>query len=109
MALQGAGPAIVNMEIGVLRRILKRPKRWHLVAIMAIAGHVSKRMLGRYSHVRLEAKRAVLQRLSRQNPAGYGTNHVTKSVQTPVYADLIARKEMVGACGFEPQTPTVSR
>src|SRR5262249_49095399 len=29
---QGVGPAIVNMEIGVLRRILKRAKRWHLVA-----------------------------------------------------------------------------
>lgn len=27
--------------------------------IMAIAGHVSKRMLDRYSHVRLEGKRAV--------------------------------------------------
>ena len=29
---QNVGPAIVNMEIGVLRRILKRAKRWHVVA-----------------------------------------------------------------------------
>ena len=29
---QGVGPAMVNMEIGVLRRMLKRAKRWHLVA-----------------------------------------------------------------------------
>jgi integrase len=29
---QSVGPAIINMEIGVLRRILKRAKRWHLIA-----------------------------------------------------------------------------
>jgi len=33
--------------------------------IMAIAGHVSPRMLARYSHVRLEAKRDALEALSR--------------------------------------------
>jgi len=26
------GPAIINMEVGCLRRILKRAKRWHLIA-----------------------------------------------------------------------------
>ena len=30
-AKNGAGPVIINMEMGVLRRILKRAKRWHLV------------------------------------------------------------------------------
>jgi integrase len=29
---QGRGPAIINMEVGCLRRILKRAKRWHLIA-----------------------------------------------------------------------------
>jgi len=29
---QGVGPAIINMELGVLRRILKKAKRWHLIA-----------------------------------------------------------------------------
>ena len=29
---QGVGPAIINMEVGTLRRILKRAKRWHLIA-----------------------------------------------------------------------------
>jgi integrase len=29
---QKVGPAIINMEMGVIRRILKRAKRWHLVA-----------------------------------------------------------------------------
>jgi integrase len=56
--------------------------------IMAIAGHVSRQMLERYSHVRLEAKRKALEALSRQ-PAGssrgdtqegsYGTRNVTNS------------------------------
>lgn len=27
----GAGPAVINMEVGVIRRMLKRAKRWHLV------------------------------------------------------------------------------
>ena len=34
--------------------------------IMAIAGHVSPRMLAHYSHVRLEAKRNALDALSRR-------------------------------------------
>ena len=36
--------------------------------IMAIAGHVSARMLAHYSHVRLAAKRTALQALSRPAP-----------------------------------------
>ena len=52
--------------------------------IMAIAGHVSRRMLDRYSHVRLEAKRQALEkalggRRNRPSERGYVTNHVTKS------------------------------
>src|SRR5205085_10006423 len=42
--------------------------------IMAIAGHVSRRMLERYSHIRLEAKRNALQALSHPKKEGYGTN-----------------------------------
>ena len=30
-AQHGAGPAYINMEMGAIRRILKRAKRWHLV------------------------------------------------------------------------------
>jgi len=61
--------------------------------IMAIAGHVSPRMLARYSHVRLEAKKNALDALSRLDPdrhssqaearnskdeqTGYDTKHVT--------------------------------
>lgn len=46
--------------------------------IKAIAGHVSQRMLDRYSHIRLEAKRSALEALS---TSGNVTNHVTKAAQ----------------------------
>lgn len=49
--------------------------------IMAIAGHVSRRMLERYSHVRIEAKRNALEALAvSTKAAGYDTNNDTKSL-----------------------------
>jgi integrase len=43
--------------------------------IMAIAGHVSRRMLERYSHVRMEAKRKAMETLAvSTKTAGYDTN-----------------------------------
>jgi len=46
--------------------------------IMAIAGHVSRRMLERYSHVRMEAKRTAMEALALSTKtAGYDTNHDT--------------------------------
>ena len=49
--------------------------------IMAIAGHVSRRMLERYSHVRMEAKRTAMETLALSTKtAGYDTNHDTKSM-----------------------------
>ena len=80
--------------------------------IMAIAGHVSRRMLERYSHIRVEAKRAALESLAGIKPEGNGTVSGTVSEKIPVYSDLNpleSTKEGIGACGFEPQTPTVSR
>jgi len=48
--------------------------------IMAIAGHVSRRMLGRYSHVRMEAKRNAMEALAASTrTAGYDTNHDTNA------------------------------
>jgi integrase len=80
--------------------------------IMAIAGHVSRRMLERYSHVRLEAKRAALEALSNPLSGSYSTSHSTKGRESEVYSDvnpLFIESNGIGACGFEPQTPTVSR
>jgi integrase len=46
--------------------------------IMAIAGHVSRRMLERYSHVRMEAKRNAMETLAASTrTAGYDTSHDT--------------------------------
>jgi integrase len=48
--------------------------------IMAIAGHVSRRMLERYSHVRMEAKRKAVEALgSSTKTAGYDTKNDTKA------------------------------
>ncbi len=78
--------------------------------IMSIAGHVSKKMLQHYSHVRMEAKRNALDALSmRPNGTasfsdtieGYDTNYDTKRVPEsegmPQVADL-----MVELSGIEP-------
>lgn len=49
--------------------------------IMAIAGHVSRRMLERYSHVRMEAKRTAMETLAvSTRTAGYDTNHDTNAL-----------------------------
>jgi len=48
---------------------------------MAIAGHVSRRMLERYSHVRMEAKRTAMEALAvSTRTAGYDTNRDTSAV-----------------------------
>ena len=49
--------------------------------IMAIAGHVSRRMLERYCHVRMEAKRNAMETLAASTrTAGYDTSHDTNVV-----------------------------
>ena len=56
--------------------------------IMAIAGHVSRAMLERYSHIRVEAKQAALEALSSIKPDGNGTVNGTMGWSVPVYSDL---------------------
>jgi integrase len=52
--------------------------------IMSIAGHVSLKMLARYSHVRMNAKRKALDGLSGGgSTGGYGTNNDTNSPAQP--------------------------
>ena len=49
--------------------------------IMAIAGHVSRRMLERYSHVRMEAKRSAMEALAASTrTAGYTNHHTNRLV-----------------------------
>jgi integrase len=73
--------------------------------IMAIAGHVSPKMLAHYSHVRLEAKRTALANLSSTATDGsYVTNHVTnEGAQEEPQPQVI--ENMVDVTGIEPVTP----
>jgi integrase len=85
--------------------------------IMAIAGHVSQKMLARYSHVRSEARRQAVSALSakgivsRQTVgriAGYDTNSDTTFGNQELPSPEVIEK-MVGPNGLEPLTSTVSR
>lgn len=48
-------------------------------AIMAIAGHVGRRMLERYGHVRMEAKRNAMEARAASTRTGDDTNHDTNA------------------------------
>jgi Phage integrase family len=69
--------------------------------IMAIAGHVSPRMLAHYSHVRMEAKRQALDALSsrrmnqsvgRTGNEGYVTDDVTNRQSEPMPLSEVLEK-----------------
>jgi integrase len=69
--------------------------------IMAIAGHVSTKMLAHYSHVRLEAKRQALDALSKK-AEGTVTSQSTSQKQSSRPQVL---ENMVDVTGIEPVTP----
>jgi integrase len=71
--------------------------------IMAIAGHVSESMLRHYSHVRQDAMRQALDRLSTGVPtSGYVTKHVTNVRPEPPPNSQVIEKIMVDVRGLEP-------
>jgi integrase len=88
--------------------------------ILSIAGHVSRRMLDHYCHVRLEPKKKALDLLEgkpkrkkrgmeAQPPQDlHVTNHVTK-VSAEDLPPLQVIESIMGATGIEPMTSTVSR
>ncbi len=50
--------------------------------VMAIAGHVSRRILERYGHIRMEAKRKAMESLATSTKtAGYDTNVTAASTR----------------------------
>ena len=76
--------------------------------IMSIAGHVSRKMLEHYSHIRLEAKREAVRVLSGvregQEMTRQVINHVTN--EAPEAGPLPQPLEnMVDVAGIEPATP----
>src|SRR5438105_99791 len=58
---------------------------------MAIAGHVSQKMLAHYSHVRLDAKRKALEALVSDATGGHDTNNDTKQKAAAV-ANVLRRR-----------------
>jgi integrase len=80
--------------------------------VMAIAGHISPKMLEHYSHVRIQAKRTALDSLStkqaeRANSGSeariYDTNHDTKRSNAENIPPQVI-ENLVSAAGFEPAT-----
>jgi hypothetical protein len=72
---------------------------------MDIAGHVSPRMLRRYSHIQLESKRAAIQALSSRPVAAEGrndTDYVTKRKELD-----LARAQVVETNGRPERARTV--
>jgi integrase len=61
----GVGHAIINMEMGVIRRILKRAKRWHVIAADFKPLREPRGSIGRALSF---AEKAKLLHASRQNP-----------------------------------------
>ena len=87
--------------------------KWPISWGAAHAGHVSMRMLRRYSHIQLEAKRTAIQALSNRpqqaaSEVANVTNHVTKQGEAEGCRGKLL-KIMVGPNGLEPLTSTVSR
>jgi len=81
--------------------------------IMALAGHVSRKMLEHYSHIRQDAKREAVNFLSAKVPQrsesrGYDTTHDTNSAEAEVVMPQVIEK-MVGTRRLELLTSTVSR
>ena len=82
---------------------------------MAIAGHVSSKMLAHYSHVRIQAKRTALDSLSTKQAEranlggesrGYHTNHDTKRVTGETIPPQVL-ENMVELVGIEPTTSSL--
>ena len=79
--------------------------------IMALAGHVSRKMLEHYSHIRQDAKREAVNILSRKAPhkhgsVSYGTNRGTKPVSV-TSAPAYVVDSLVELSGIEPLTSSL--
>ena len=129
---QGPGDTCQNAKCGTRLKDVKSPLaglrfhdlRHHAITelaesqasdstIMALAGHVSRRMLEHYSHIRQDAKREAVNVLSARVPKrpgtrGYDTNHDTNRAEAETVMSQVV-EEMVGTRRLELLTSTVSR
>jgi integrase len=69
----------------------------------AIAGHVSHRMKKRYSHVRIEVRRAAVQTMSNPiaTPTELHNQDVTTMLEMGLSADTVAAKIVASVCRFD--------
>ncbi|MGA3317139.1 MAG: site-specific integrase [Candidatus Korobacteraceae bacterium] len=75
--------------------------------IMSIAGHVSRKMLDHYSHIRMAAKRTALDQLSMAHgQGGYATNRATTGVPEGSENSQVL-ENMVELVGLEPTTSSL--
>jgi len=74
--------------------------------IMGIAGHVSRKMLEHYSHIRLKAKRQALDTLAGAGIQGYDTNNGTKQESAEQVPSEVV-ENMVELVGIEPTTSSL--
>ena len=74
--------------------------------IMSIAGHVSRRMLEHYSHIRQEAKRRAVESLANVTITSQ-LEKWKRCAEQQEDRQVAGRKQdgLVGATGFEPTTP----
>jgi hypothetical protein len=76
--------------------------------IMSVSGHVSRKMLEHYSHIRLEAKREAVRVLSRVRTTEETEVHVTERVTVATENEKAIPqplKNLVDVTGIEPATP----
>ena len=87
-------------------RSLPTPAPWP--GPQTVAGHVSRKMLEHYSHIRMEAKRDAVLALSGaregSETAGHVTKHVTNEPGEPEPVPHVI-ENVVDVAGIEPATP----
>jgi integrase len=76
--------------------------------IMAIAGHVSRRMLEHYSHIRMEAKRTAVEVISQPVSVESGAQNWAQSPNSQKAAVPNLLKTLAGTTGLEPATSCVT-
>jgi hypothetical protein len=75
--------------------------------LMAIAGPVSRRMLERYSHVRMEAKRSAMDRWPRAPKRRVMTQTMTQTLGVQAFAPFKVLGNLVDLVGIEPTTSSM--
>ena len=108
---ENIGNRTINMEVGVLRRVLKKFELWTRFAedyrtIMSIAGRVNREMLTHYSHIRAEAKRKAVTALDNVTITSQLGNGKTNADEwKKLGLKQIKVLKMVGTGRFELPTP----